>query len=182
MIAGIMLLSIKEVKLGDIISMSVDGVEYFGKIEEIGIRTTTIRTFDMKQVVLPNIKLIESPIQTFSREEMIRLDLMIEVHYNSDLEHVVQVFTTAVNSCPFIKDIQKTMIIVESFGASGIGIRCFFFVDPNCGWSIPQMLGYAHHIIANYAKANNIVIPYPHTTIQADTSRKELIQSMHMTA
>lgn len=110
-----MLLSMKEVKLGDIIQIRVNNTEYFGRVEEINIRTTTIRTFDMKQVVLPNIKLIESSIQTYSSEEMVRLETKIEVHYKTDLDQASQVLLTAVNSCNFIADTNKTLILTDSF-------------------------------------------------------------------
>lgn len=182
MIAGIMLLSMKEVKLGDIIQIKVDSTEYFGRVEEINIRTTTVRTFDMKQVVLPNIKLIESPIQTYSSEEIVRLETLVEVHYNTDLEQATQVFLAAVNSCNFIADPSRTVVLTDSFGASGIAMKCLFFVDPNCGWSIPQIVGYVNHVIINYARANHIKIPYPHTTLQADTGWKDLLTNVNTLA
>ncbi|MBU0626136.1 mechanosensitive ion channel family protein [Patescibacteria group bacterium] len=45
---------------------------YFGRIEEITIRYTVIRTLDLRQVVIPNTTLISTPIKTFSAEELVR--------------------------------------------------------------------------------------------------------------
>jgi len=163
MIAGIFLLTMKEVKIWD--TVDIDG-KYFGKIEQISIRTTTIRLVDMRQVVLPNIQIIESAIQTYSSEEMIRLDTTVEIDYETNLDFALEVIKTAINNCPFIKDTKKTKAIIQNFGWSGIDIKCFFYIDPNCGRTIPQITGYMNHIIANYLKSNNIIIPYPHTVIK----------------
>ena len=164
MIAGIFLLTMKEIKLGDVVLIHAKET-YFGTIEEITIRTTSLRTFDLKQVILPNIMLIDCPIQTYSSEEIIRLDTAIEVHYDSDMEKVCKVLTTAINSCPFILNPTKTHVFVDSFEPSGVRIKCLFFVSPSNGWTQEHLLGYVNHVIFTYAKANAIVIPYPHLTI-----------------
>jgi small conductance mechanosensitive channel len=78
MIAGIMILYTKEFKLGDIIEVQADQV-YLGRIEEITIRYTIIRTLDLRQVVLPNMTLITVPIKTFSAEPIIKLNAVFGV-------------------------------------------------------------------------------------------------------
>jgi len=72
MIAGMMMLYTKEFKLGDIVEVYADQT-YFGRIEEITIRYTIIRTLDLRQVVLPNMTLITVPIKTFSSEDLVKL-------------------------------------------------------------------------------------------------------------
>jgi len=154
----------KEIKLWDIVHVKADQ-EFFGKIEEINIRTTTIRTFDMKQVIIPNIKLIDSAIQTYSSEEMIRLETFISVHYDSDLLQVQDVFLAAINSCTFVQNPSKTAILTHEFGASWIVIRCMFHIKPDCWRTKEQLIWYVNHVLINYARSNNIVIPYPHLTL-----------------
>ncbi|HCB51916.1 TPA: hypothetical protein DEP21_05130 [Patescibacteria group bacterium] len=46
---------------------------YFGRIEEITIRYTVIRTLDLRQVIIPNMTLISTPIKTFSSEDLVKL-------------------------------------------------------------------------------------------------------------
>lgn len=139
MVAGVFLLTMKEIKLGDTISIDMTGGPYFGKIEEIGIRMTTLRLFDNKQVFLPNIKLIEAAIQTFSSEETVRLTTTIDVHYDTDLNFAGEVIKSAVNGCQFIRNPDKTKVFVASLGASSIVFKIFFYIDPNCGWTTEQL-------------------------------------------
>lgn len=164
MIAWIFLLTMKEIKLGDVVIIH-GPKEYFGTIEEITIRTTAIRTFDLKQVIVPNILLIDCPIQTYSAEEIVKLTTTIGVHYDSDLAKACSVVTAGVNSCPFILNPTKTQTLVASFDESCITLVCHFFVNPRNGWVQDQLIGYVNHVILSYCKVNGIVIPYPHRVI-----------------
>jgi len=76
MVAGIMILYTKEFRLGDIIEINADQT-YFGRIEEIQIRYTIIRTLDLRQVVIPNTTMISSTVKTFSAEPMIKLTVTV---------------------------------------------------------------------------------------------------------
>lgn len=84
----------KEIHLGDIVQIDLDATtSYFGRIEEINLRYTVLRTFDLKQVILPNMVLINASIQTYSTEEIVRLETIVQVHYDTDLEYAIRVFT-----------------------------------------------------------------------------------------
>ncbi|USN55470.1 MAG: mechanosensitive ion channel [Candidatus Peribacteria bacterium] len=84
MIAGILVLTNKEFKLGDIIQID-ENEQYFGRIEEITIRYTVIRTFDLRKVVVPNLMLITRPIRTYDSEELVRLDFTLSIHYSTPM-------------------------------------------------------------------------------------------------
>lgn len=176
MIAGIMILTTKELKLWDVIE--VDGT-YFGRIEEITVRYTTIRTVDLRQVVLPNTTLISTAIKTYSAEESVKLKSNIGVHYDTDLEFASKVIIQAINSLPFIKDgAKKTKVYVTNFWDSAIELSAFYYVDP-LTWLVPEYaMGEVNQRINEYLKSNNIVIPYPHTTLTVDKNDKALLGTM----
>jgi small-conductance mechanosensitive channel len=76
MFAGMMILYTKEFKMGDVIEVQSDQI-YFGRIEEITIRYTVIRTLDLRQVVIPNMTMISKPIKTFSSENIVKLNTTV---------------------------------------------------------------------------------------------------------
>ena len=131
MIAGIMILYTKEFKMGDIVEINADQV-YFGRIEEITIRYTIIRTLDLRQVILPNMTLISVPIKTFSAEPIIKLTTVFGVGYDSDTTKVIELVKEIVNSFEFVKEKNTTKVFVSSFAASWIEIKVLFSFDPNC--------------------------------------------------
>lgn len=168
MIAGIMILYTKEFKLGDIIEVQADQV-YWGKIEEITVRYTIIRTIDLRQVVLPNTTLISVPIKTYSSEAMIKMMIPFRAHYDSDANLVLELIKTTVNSCDFIKDKENTKVFLNDYLDSSIEFKAFISFDPN-GWLLPEMVkGHIYEKINDVFAANNINIPYNITTLTFET-------------
>lgn len=164
MFAWIMILYTKEFKIWDVIEVDLSD-HYFGRIEEITVRYTTLRTLDLRQVVIPNITLISTPIRTFSSEELVRLNTVIQVHYDSDLSKVIEVLKESINSINFVKNKENTKVFVTNFGENGIDIKCLFFFDPN-DWLIGEVaIGLVNEKIGKVFDENKIRIPYPHTTL-----------------
>ncbi|NOZ44570.1 MAG: mechanosensitive ion channel [bacterium] len=129
MFAGIMILYTKEFTMGDVIEVQADQT-YFGRIEEITIRYTIIRTLDLRQVVIPNLKMISVPIKTFSSEEIVKLSTSVGIHYNTDVEKAIQVVVQAINNLNFVQQKENTTVFVSDFGDSAIELKCIFFFDP----------------------------------------------------
>lgn len=87
---------------------------YFGRIEEINLRYTIMRTFDLRQIIVPNMVLITASIQTFSTEEIVRLETVVQVHYDTDLDFATDVFTQAINSSPYVMTPEKTLVLTNN--------------------------------------------------------------------
>ncbi len=164
MIAGMMMLYTKEFKLGDIVEIYADQT-YFGRIEEITIRYTIIRTLDLRQVVLPNMTLITVPIKTFSSEDLIKLNAVFEVHYETDIPKAIKVITEAINSFSFVKEKENTKVFFSDYGYSNIEIKAFFYFDPKC-WIVPDIaLWEIKWAVSEAFKQNNIEISYDMVTL-----------------
>jgi len=115
MIAGVMILNVKELKLGDIVE--IDGKPpYFGKIEEITIRYTTIRTLDLRQVVIPNMELITNPIKTYSSEEVIKFNTLIPVSYDEDLDKAMEIMRESANALEIVRKKESTRTFIMQYG------------------------------------------------------------------
>lgn len=167
MIAGMMILYTKELKLGDVIEVEADKT-YFGRIEQITIRYTTIRTLDLRQVILPNMTLISAPIKTFSAEDTVKLTTEIGVHYDCDIDKAIEVVKNTINQFDFIKEKQSTKIFVVAFDDSEIVLKCIFFFDPN-GWLLADyVIGYIHEAVIKAFADNDLQMAYPHVTLTFD--------------
>lgn len=179
MIAGIMILYTKEFKLGDIVEINADQV-YLGRIEEITIRYTIIRTLDLRQVVLPNMTLISVPIKTFSAEPLVKLNAVFGVDYSSDIAKVIEIVVNAVNSFDFVKEKAATKAFVSNFAASYIEIKVFFSFDPNCGLLTDFAIGYINEKMNDEFVKNSINVPYNTITLMFDKeeSKQKLISNI----
>lgn len=175
MIAGIMILYTKEFKMGDIVEIFADQV-YFGRIEEISIRYTIIRTLDLRQVVIPNMTLIAVPIKTFSTEQLIKLNFIVGIHYEADVEKALEIVKEVTNSFDFTKDKENTKVYVTNFGASSIDLKCFFWFDPKCGIIDYYAVGDINAKLNEEFKKNNITIPYNMVTLtfEKDSDKQQV--------
>ncbi len=172
MFAGIMILYTKEFKIGDIIEIKMDQV-YFGRIEEISIRYTVIRTLDLRQVVIPNITLITVPIKTFSSEELVRLDTVIGIHYKSDVTKAITLVVETINSFDFVKEKTSTKSYVLNLGDSAIELKCLFFFDPKCGIVGEAAIGAIQEKIFEVFSQHGIEIPYHQTTLSFEDQQSK---------
>jgi len=177
MIAGIMILYTKELKLWDVIEID-SAQQYFWRIEEITVRYTVIRTLDMRQIVIPNMTLISVPIRTFSAESIVKLTTKVWVHYDSDISKVIDVIKTTINQQDFVVEKVNTKVFVTNFGDSSIDLTAIFFFNPNGNLLWDYAVGYVNEAIDKAFKENNITIPYPHVTLTYDspTQKKQVIQ------
>ncbi|AHB41541.1 hypothetical protein P148_SR1C00001G0751 [candidate division SR1 bacterium RAAC1_SR1_1] len=164
MIAGMMMLYTKEFKLGDIVEIYADQT-YFGRIEEITIRYTIIRTLDLRQVIVPNMTLITVPIKTFSSEDLVKLSAVFGVHYDSDVPKVLKIVTDTINAFNFTKEKASTKTFVSNFADSYIEIKSFFYFDPKCGIVPEVALGEINEKINDAFITNNIAVPYNMLTV-----------------
>jgi len=177
MIAGILILTTKDYTLGDLIKIDADK-EYFGYIEEITIRYTIIRDFTNQKIIIPNLSLITSPVRTYTTEEFIRVETVVSVHYDTDVQKAKQIIVEWIKKLPFIVNKEHTDAITDEFADSWINIKVLFYIDPNSGYSIPKARSKVNDLINDLFKENGIIIPYPHTTLTVDKNDKNLLKTI----
>lgn len=77
---GIMILIFKPFKTGDYI----EALGYSGKVAEVNIVSTKLRTFDNKTIILPNGALSNGNIQNLFEHEVNRLEWLVSLEYGVD--------------------------------------------------------------------------------------------------
>jgi MscS family membrane protein len=84
---SIAILMDKSIKIGDWVK--VDGVE--GTVEDIGMRTTKIRSFYKSLIVVPNQIVANSNIENFSRRDKRRIKMSIGLIYSTSSEQLATI-------------------------------------------------------------------------------------------
>jgi len=172
MFAWIMILYTKEFKMWDIIEIQ-SGEWYFWRIEEITIRYTVIRTLDLRQVVIPNMTMISEPIKTFSSEDLVKLNTIIWISYDSDVTKAIQVLKDTINSFDFVKAKENTTVYVLEFGASTINLKCVFCFDPKCGIIWEVAVWQINERVPRAFEENWIAFSYDHIVLNFEDTNKE---------
>lgn len=133
LISGIMIFTTKEYQPGSIISVKVDGTDTMGRIEEINMKDTIIRSFDFRRIVIPNAKFVTSSIKTYSLESVLKLDIDATVNLTEDVDKILLATTEKVNSYDFVINKEYTQILIDSFNDKTCKLKITFCFNPNAG-------------------------------------------------
>ncbi|MEI7504996.1 MAG: mechanosensitive ion channel family protein [Paludibacter sp.] len=76
---GITIFTDRPFRIGDRIKVD----KYEGFVEDIGIRSTRIRTLEKRLVTIPNYKMVDAPIENISGEPMRRMLMKLGLTYNT---------------------------------------------------------------------------------------------------
>jgi small-conductance mechanosensitive channel len=126
-----MVLTNNDYKLGDIIVIDDDHKEYFGRIEELTIRYTVLRTFDLRKVIVPNLTMVTKPIRTYDTEELVRLETNVTMHYDTPVEKAIDIIKKAVNGVKLVKEKHNTTVMMKAMGDHGLEMQVYFYLDPS---------------------------------------------------
>lgn len=104
-----------------------------GVVEEVGVRSTRIRTPDRTLVTIPNGSLASEKIENFALRDKIRLYSMIGLTYNTtskQLEKVLTGFRKMLEKFDFIED-ETIRVRFVSYGDFSLNIEIFCYVKTN---------------------------------------------------
>ena len=173
-ISGIYLAIKSPINVGDIIEVN----DNFGKVKKIGLRATTILSFQGQDVVVPNRLIFEDAYTHFTINGEQRIDLGVGVSYGDDLEKVEKVTLDAINSLDFIKKDKPVDLYYNEFGSSSINFTVRYWV--NMGERKDYLKGLSEGI-KNIKKAydeNDIMIPFPIRTLDFGIKGGEKLKEM----
>ena len=173
MVAWLMILTNQKIKIGD--TVEFPGLGYFGKISEITIRYTVVKCFDNRRAIIPNTMMVETPLKTFSSEQIIKWDVTISIGLKEDVYRVSQLIKEFVASKSYIVNPQDVQVVVSTFGSSSIDLQVYFFFSPHGKVGGIQIKSNLRKELLQLFDANNIEFPYDHQVWTVDTSDKNLI-------
>ena len=166
MIAGIMILTNKKIKLGDYLQF-MGKIRMTGTVEEINMRYTVIRTFDKKRTIIPNSIIAKTPIKTYKSEPLIRGEILFTVPRHSQISQVKTILIETINAHAKVLYKEYTNVRIENFDTRGIQIKSVFFANPNI--KSPFMIARdLRPLITANLKKYGINIPYPHITLSTE--------------
>ncbi|MEP0943727.1 MAG: mechanosensitive ion channel domain-containing protein [Rhizobiaceae bacterium] len=127
-ISGMIILLERSLSIGDYIEME-DGKA--GVLKEINMRSTTLETFDGKEVMLPNEKFITTTFVNWTRDDpRQRYEVEFSVAYDTDIEPLPDIIAEAVAAHPQVLDEpEKVDVELRGFGESGIDFAVEFWAD-----------------------------------------------------
>lgn len=170
---SIALLLDKSIRIGEWIK--IDDVE--GVVEDIGIRTTKIRSFKKSLITLPNQMLANSPIENFSRRGIRRIKMNIGLTYDASskqIEKVILDIKTMLRNHEGIAQDETMLVNFTSFDDSSLGILIYTF-SKTSNWE--RYLAIKEEVNLNVMKIveeNNVAFAFPSQSLYIESMPKSI--------
>ncbi len=156
--AGVMLLLLRPFKVGDY----VDANGHAGTVEEVGLFTTEMTTYDGLYQSVPNSAIWGGPVINFTRNATRRHDILVQISYRDEIDRAERVLVEALHGDPRVLDEPAALtppeVLVRDLTDSAVTLGLRFWTSSDDYWP-------ANFAVRKAAKqaldANGITIPFP---------------------
>ena len=171
-VSGIILLFEQPVRQGDIIE--VNGI--WAEVKKIGLRATTVQTFDQADLIIPNADLTTNQVTNWTlSSRQVRLIIPVGVAYGSDVELVFEMLTECAKSNEMVAKNPEPQVLFLRFGDSSLDFELRVWIhDTTHRLTTKSQL---HQEIDRRFREKNIVIAFP----QRDLHIRSMDESVEMT-
>lgn len=154
--SGLVLLFERPVRVGDTVILEGD----WATVKKIGLRATTVTTFDRSEIIVPNGDLTSKRVTNWTLSDQVsRLILRVGVAYGSDIERVFRILhQVAAEHSDVLEDPAPTVLFM-GFGDSSLDFELRVWVG-----SIDvrlTTLSDLHGALDREFRKNGITIPFP---------------------
>ncbi len=166
-ISGFILMAEQPVKVGDLIQMA----DIVGKIEEIGARSTRVRTFANIHVLVPNSYFLENNIINWTHsDKIIRGEVTVGVVYGSPTKDVRRLLMLAVRDHKETLDYPKPYVFFNDFGDNALVFTIYFWITVQLINDKKRIESDVRFIIDDMFREAGLVIAFPQRDVHLDTS------------
>ncbi len=155
-IAGIMIFWDRPFIVGDFIKVE----EEYGKVSDITLRSTRIRTPQNRYVVIPNKQIIDTVLVNHSKHGELRVDEPLGIAYKEDIPTARGVILEALAELDDIRSEPPPTVVVDGLGDSSVNLVVRVWIDEA---DKERAVGFAVVEAAKLALDRaGIQIPFPH--------------------
>jgi len=172
-VSGLILLFERPIQIGDMIEVGTLG----GEVRRIGARSSTVRTFDGAEVIVPNATLISEPVVNWTlSDRRRRLDLEVGIAYGTDPEVVLELLKGVAEAHSSVLDEPEAQALFLEFGDSSLNFRLRVWIPRyEEGFAIRSQLTVAINAALRDA---GIQIPFPQRDLHVRSVEAGIIQSL----
>lgn len=161
-VSGFIILTDKSMQIGDVITVE----NHYGVVSDLRSRYMVLRKLDGTQVVIPNEILITNAVVNHSFiEHKARMEMSVQVSYESSLELAMQLMCDAANNQPRVLIEPAPEVQIRGFGENGIDLSLTIWIpDPEEGAGGLQSAIFLE--IWRSFQEHAISIPYPQREVR----------------
>ena len=126
-IAGIILAFNRPFDVNDTVEIG----DNFGKVKALEFRYTKLKTFDGKDVYIPNSDVLTKPATNYTEDGFFRWSFVIGIAYEDNIDGAKQTVMEALRKDPMVIEDEEheNFVIEDELATSTVNLKVFFWVD-----------------------------------------------------
>ncbi len=126
-LAGVILAFNRPFALRDTISIQ----DVMGRVESLDMRTTRIKTFDGKDVYIPNATLLKEKVTNYTRDGFLRQEFIVGIDFEDNVAAATRLILEQIRQVPEIlsADPHAPFVVVDELATSTVNLKIFFWTS-----------------------------------------------------
>lgn len=125
-LAGILMAFKRPFRIGDIIEVG----SIKGKVTGLTLRDTQVKTFDGKDVYIPNGQILKNPIINYTIDGFLRQEFTVGIDYGASASEAIVLILQALERVPgILKGDKPPSVMVQDLGASALNLTVYYWLD-----------------------------------------------------
>jgi small-conductance mechanosensitive channel len=160
-VSGLILLYERPIQVGDVVAVGT----LQGRVRRIGIRSSTVATFDGAEVIVPNATLIATDVVNWTLSDRLRrVDIAVGAGYGSDPRKVLEILGRVARSHEEVLASPEPTVLFVGFGDSSLNFELRVWT-PEYDASVRVGSEMRTAIVAAFKDAG-IEIPFPQRDVR----------------
>ena len=127
-VSGLIIIFERPIEIGDTVEVG----NVFGNVERIGIRSSTVQTFDGSEVIVPNGSLISNDVTNWTlSDRRRRIELPVKVAFGHDPHKVLELLLKVAGEHSGVLDSPEPQAFFNGFGDNYLDFTLYYWVSDN---------------------------------------------------
>jgi small-conductance mechanosensitive channel len=155
--------------VGDLLGID----SYEGTVEQIGIKSTRLRSVTGEQIIVANADLLKSRVRNMGRMNQRRALFTLSVAYETPPERLQQLPKLVEAAVSAVSGARFASCLFKELGESALLFEVCFFVDHHTGSEIGAAIDSVNHLLLRSFAEAGIEFAYPTRTVRLLRSRSD---------
>lgn len=103
----------------------------FGKVKDMAFRYTRIKTFDGRDIYIPNADVLKKPVINYTGSGFYRMEFSVGIAYESSIDKAMTIIQDCMDNADFLVQDQEhqNFVIEDNLSASSVDLKVLFWVE-----------------------------------------------------
>lgn len=125
-VSGVLMIFERPVQQGDVVEVD----KIFGDVQRIGVRATTIKTYDGSEVIVPNADFITKEVTNWTLSSKLRrVKMAYKVAFGNDPREIIRIMQDVITHHPDVREDPAPKVLFEGYGDYYLEFTVYFWVE-----------------------------------------------------